>query len=108
MPPLERMPVRPSRPLAWPFALLVLCLGVMVTTAVVAWQGARRHRLTAEQLLRDYARFAAWNYARYLGESLGEMTWLVVNPVMHRELHTSAARPDADRGAGDGVLQGYS
>ena len=89
------MPARPARPLSWPFALLLLSLAVMVTTAVVAWQGARRHRETAEQLLRDYARFAAWNYARYLGESLGEMNWLVVNPVLHRQVHQSVRMPDA-------------
>lgn len=89
------MPARAPRHLAWPFVLLLACLGVMVTTAAVAWQGARRHRQTADQLLRDYARFAAWNYARYVGESLGEMNWLVVNPILHRQVHRAVQVPDA-------------
>lgn len=69
---------------------------MMVAIGAVAYRVAGRHRLLSEQLLGDYARFAAWNYSRYLTESLGETTWQVVNPILHRQVHQLAGTPDAD------------
>jgi signal transduction histidine kinase len=47
--------------------LFLLLAGSVVVAAVVAWEAARAgraERATAEAVLRDYAGFAAWEYAR--------------------------------------------
>jgi len=84
-----------SRSFSWPLLLLVLSLGVMLGTAWKAHQLSRQQRRTAEQLLHDYAAFAAWSYSQQLSNALQEVAWQVVNPVMHRELHQSTGFPDA-------------
>jgi hypothetical protein len=73
----------------------LLSLSVMLGTAWKAHQLSRQQRRTAEQLLGDYAAFAAWSYQQELSNALQEVAWQVVNPVMHRELHHSLRMPDA-------------
>jgi len=84
-----------SRSFSWPLLLLLLSLSVMLGTAWKAHQLSRQQRQTAEQLLRDYAAFAAWSYQEQLSNALQEVAWQVVNPVMHRQLHQVANVPDA-------------
>jgi len=84
-----------SRAFSWPLLLLLLSLGVMVGTSWKAHQLSRQQRRTAEQLLHDYAAFAAWSYSQQLSNALEEAAWQVVNPVMHRQLHSSDRFPDA-------------
>jgi signal transduction histidine kinase len=84
-----------SRSFSWPLLLLLFSLSVMLGTAWKAHQLSRQQRQTAEQLLRDYAAFAAWSYQAQLANALQEVAWQVVNPVMHRNLHYSVRIPDA-------------
>ena len=44
--------------------LLVATLAIAAALAYEAQQAARSHRVTAENVLRDYSRFAAWELAR--------------------------------------------
>jgi signal transduction histidine kinase len=67
----------------------------MLGTAWKAHQLSRQQRRTGEQLLHDYAAFAAWSYSQKLSDALQEVAWQVVNPVMHRELHYSSGFPAA-------------
>ena len=45
-------------------ALLIATLALTATLAYEAQQAARSHRETAENVLRDYAAFAAWEFSR--------------------------------------------
>ena len=45
-------------------ALLASMLAIATALAYQAQQAARSHRTTAENVLRDYAGFAAWEFAR--------------------------------------------
>ena len=45
-------------------ALLASMLAIAAALAYQAQQAARSHRTTAENVLRDYAGFAAWEFAR--------------------------------------------
>jgi signal transduction histidine kinase len=87
---------RSRRHLGWPLLLLAAGLGA---TGVAAWRAhraARDHRVTAERLVREHAAFAAWSYARHAEEAVGEVVWMVVNPILHRHLHPwSDQFPDA-------------
>ncbi len=83
------------RTLGWPLALLVASLAITVLAAVQATLTVRRHRATAEQLLRDYAAFAAWSYQRHAGEEIGEAAWFTLNPILHRHLHDSDRIPES-------------
>ncbi len=89
------MPDARSRPFAWPLLLLLLSLGVMLGTAWQAHRLQRQRQQTTLQLLHDYAAFGAWTYRQQLSSQLQEVSWQVVNPVMHRELHQPAKVPDA-------------
>jgi hypothetical protein len=84
-----------ARSFSWPLLLLLFSLGVMLATAWKAHQLSRQQRQTAEQLLGDYAAFAAWSYQQELSNALQEVAWQVINPVMHRELHQALHTPDA-------------
>jgi signal transduction histidine kinase len=67
-------------------------------TALAAWQAqraARMQRRTAEQLVHDYAAFAAWSYQRHVNNALSEAAWQVLNPILHREVHSMPRHPDA-------------
>ena len=50
--------------LTYTVALLLLALALVVVLAWKAQEAARSHRDTAERTLRDYAKFAAWEYAQ--------------------------------------------
>ena len=49
---------------AFTVGLLLLALALVAVLAWKAQQAARSHRATAERTLRDYASFAAWEYAQ--------------------------------------------
>src|SRR5687767_5215399 len=69
-------------------ALLTATLGVTALLAYEAQQAARSHRATAENVLRDYAAFAAWEFSRLGRQQLQQQ--------MQRDLsHVQAA---LDRG----------
>src|SRR5918993_5318364 len=62
--------------------IVVILVATLVMTGALAWealQAARSHRATAENVLRDYSRFAAWELTR-----LGRTQLL---NVIHQELH---------------------
>lgn len=50
--------------------LLFLAVGLTALLALLAWQTARYHRVQAESMLRDYARFAAESYAVRAAQSI--------------------------------------
>ena len=53
--------------------LLLSTLGVAGALAYQAQQAARSHRATAENVLRDYARFASWEFARSARRQLNDV-----------------------------------
>src|SRR5687768_18573425 len=44
-------------------AILVLTVALAAFLAYEAWDAARSHRATAERAIRDYAKFAAWEFS---------------------------------------------
>jgi len=55
------------------FAAIVLLLAMLGLAAALAYEAqhaARSHRTTAENVLRDYAAFAAWEFSRMAGREL--------------------------------------
>ena len=47
--------------------IVAMLMATLVLTAGLAWealQAARSHRATAENVLRDYSKVAAWEFAR--------------------------------------------
>jgi signal transduction histidine kinase len=44
-------------------AILVVTVAVAAFLAFEAWDAAHRHRATAERAIRDYAKFAAWEFS---------------------------------------------
>lgn len=94
------MNARPRQAWSWPLVLLVASLAVMLGTAWKAHLLQRQRKQTADQLLHDYAAFAAWTYQRQLAIHLEEFAWQVFNPIAHRQLHTNPRMPDAASLAG--------
>jgi hypothetical protein len=63
-----------ARPLV---VILLLTLGLAGFLTYEAWDAARRHRSSAEQTLREYAAFAAWEFNASLKENLySTVVWL--------------------------------
>lgn len=91
------MPGIRSRPVSSPIILLALSLAILLATGYQAYRVSRLHRRTAQQLLHDYAAFAAWSYQRHLTEELLEVAWLTLNPIRHRELHESQQVPGPEK-----------
>jgi hypothetical protein len=52
--------------------LLLSMLGLAVALAYEAQHAARSHRTTAENVLRDYAAFAAWEFSRVARRDVAE------------------------------------
>src|SRR4029453_3811880 len=44
-------------------AILMLTVALAAFLAYEAWDAARSHRATAERAIRDYAKFAAWEFS---------------------------------------------
>lgn len=86
---LSRKPARRPRG-----ALLVLFLVLsLVLAGGLAYQAvdaARSHRETAESVLRDYARVAAWEFSRRAEGALGSAIWPAFKPL--REMRAPAPR----------------
>ena len=51
-------------------AILVLTVALAAFLAYEAWDAARSHRATAERAIRDYAKFAAWEFSVSAKEAL--------------------------------------
>jgi hypothetical protein len=63
-----------SRWSAWvAIGLLLSILGIAAALAYQAQAADRSHRATAENVLRDYAGFAAWEFSRLAGRELTEV-----------------------------------
>jgi signal transduction histidine kinase len=62
-------------------AILLLTMGLAAFLAYEAWDAARSHRLTAERTIRDYARFAAWEFSANTKEHLHSTLAFVFSPV---------------------------
>lgn len=60
---------------------LVLTLVLAVGLAYQAVDAARSHRETAESVLGDYARLAAWEFSRRVEAGLGGVTWPAFEPL---------------------------
>jgi len=58
--------------------LLLTILGIAAALAYEAQDAARSHRATAENVLRDYARFAAWEFSRQASRELTDVTGSVL------------------------------
>src|SRR5262245_21067302 len=54
--------------------LLLTILGIAAALAYQAQDAARSHRATAENVLRDYARFAAWEFSGQARRMLPDVT----------------------------------
>jgi Tfp pilus assembly protein PilE len=83
--------------------VLVLMLAVAAVLAYHAQQAARSHRTTAENVLRDYARFASWEFSQHARRDLNS----VFGTQLARLAAACAGRdtlpdPAAWRQAGDG------
>jgi hypothetical protein len=71
-----------SRWSAWAaIALLLSMLGLAAALAYEAQDAARSHRTTAENVLRDYAAFAAWEFSRVARRDLTDTLGSVLGQV---------------------------
>ena len=93
-----------------PLAAAALLVGVLTYQA---WSTARSHQATVENTLRDYAAFAAWQYARRASDHLRLVLWqtfqrvdtttLAPPPWSARSGHDGDCRPASECG---GPLEG--
>ena len=90
------LPAPPSR-LSWPLAVMLLSLALTASAIVLADFLERQRQRTADQLLGDYAAFAAWSYAAHLKDALLEATWQVTNPILHEQVHSGELIPPVTR-----------
>lgn len=58
--------------------LLLSILGIAAALAYQAQDAARSHRATAENVLRDYAGFAAWEFSGLAGRALTDVAGSVL------------------------------
>ncbi len=97
------MPLRPAPAarartrISWPLAVLLLSLGLTASAIVLADYLERQRKRTADQLLGDYAAFAAWSYAEHLKNALLEASWQVTNPILHEQVHQADHIPSVTR-----------
>lgn len=63
---------------------LVVTLGLTLWLGYQALAAARSHRQTAEGILRDYARIAAWEFSRRSRENLDRFAWELFDDVPRR------------------------
>ena len=83
MSPSDQAAARPrSRQLV---AILLLTLALAGFLTYEAWDAARRHRASAEQTLREYAAFAAWEFNISVKEQLYSTLVWVLAPVRNME-----------------------
>jgi hypothetical protein len=80
--------------------LLLTILGIAAALAYQAQDAARSHRATAENVLRDYAGFAAWEFSRLAARDLTDVTGSVLGVVAGGCRDT--APPDLARLKADG------
>ena len=89
------MPGPARRLVSWPLLLLLACLAAIGAAGWQAQRAGRLQRQTAEQLLHDYAAFAAWTFRQEVNDVLREAAWQVLNPILHRDVHMLQGRPGA-------------
>jgi signal transduction histidine kinase len=98
--------------------IVTMLVAMLVMTAMLAWeaqQAARSHRATAENVLRDYAKFAAWELTRLgrqqllsaMNTELGEVQAAIKSRGLEAALGTSAPCA-AGCGATHTVLTAFS
>ncbi|MBV9774436.1 MAG: HAMP domain-containing histidine kinase [Gemmatimonadetes bacterium] len=75
----DRPPAPPARS-TYTVALLLLTLVLAGVLAYEAQESARSHRATAERTLRDYAGFAAFQFARYAKQGISSTAWTELAP----------------------------
>ena len=98
--PFPEPPLHPSsgpvrRHVSWPLLLLVASLAAIGVAGFQAQRASRLQRQTADQLLHDYAAFAAWTFRQEVNDVLREAAWQVLNPILHRDMHMLQRRPGA-------------
>ena len=67
-------------------AILLLTVSLATFLAYEAWDAARSHRATAEGAIRDYARFAAWEFSVNSKEVLYSTLLWVFSPIAALEV----------------------
>ncbi|HEU4564877.1 MAG TPA: histidine kinase dimerization/phospho-acceptor domain-containing protein, partial [Gemmatimonadaceae bacterium] len=72
-------------------AILLLTVALAGFLAYEAWDAARSHRATAERTIRDYANFAAWEFAMSTKEQLYLTLAWVFSPVAKLDVRTAGA-----------------
>ncbi len=76
-------------------SVLLLTVVLAAGLAYEAWNAAHSHRVTAERTIREYARFAAWEYnSSVKGMLYSNIAWLFA-PIMHEEPLPRGAKPKA-------------
>jgi hypothetical protein len=76
--------------------LLLSMLGLAAALAYEAQYAARSHRTTAENVLRDYAAFAAWEFSRVARRDLTDTLGSVLGQVS-ANCNNDNAPPDLAR-----------
>ena len=91
---------------AFTVGLLLLALALVAVLAWKAQQAARSHRATAERTLRDYAKFAAWEYAQRARMNLLTTTVSsLLLPISRINPDDPTAMLPSPEGFGDKVLE---
>lgn len=84
---MARLPIRrPSRPNTTSLIAILVCTAALASIlAWDAWRSQTSHRETAERTLRDYASFAAWEFAAGSKEVLYNTLIWVFEPLAHHK-----------------------
>jgi signal transduction histidine kinase len=80
-------------------APLVAAAALVVVLTWQAWSTARSHRATVDNALREYASFAAWQYARRASDHLRLVLWYTFQRI---DTATLAQQPESQSWRGDG------
>ena len=76
-------------------AILVLTVALAAFLAYEAWDAARLHRATAERAIRDYAKFAAWEFSVSAKEALySTLAWAFGPTAVIDARHLDRPLPD--------------
>ena len=95
MPPLSPSSLRRSLAQAAIPAAVLLLLVLVAGLTYNARRNEQRHRATAEQALRDYAAFAAWEFSRQAADMVRDAARSSVHRVREVRLAAGAPLPDA-------------
>ena len=85
-----------SRRLRWPTALLAVSLALIAVGILEATRASRSQTRVADNVLRDYSRFASWSYRQHLSSAMSVGLREILGEVNHGDnLHISPKVPRA-------------